>query len=133
MAQQEIADAPGPAEGGHQPISPLRVGLLALQRPAAYFLPLAAALVSLHNIRGLLEATMVHLHRDPNAHVGLASQLVRNSHWLLSSLDLLVKAGTQLTGIAFGCAPGACVLTGHALCACWLSCRPSLLLHCAVR
>ena len=99
----EAHDA-SPDSSSNAPLSPLQVGLLALQRPAAYFLPLAAALVSLRNIRRLLEAVMLHLHKDPQALGGWASHLARNAHWLLSGMDLLVKDGTQLCCIAFGCA-----------------------------
>ncbi|KAK9795966.1 hypothetical protein WJX73_009797 [Symbiochloris irregularis] len=87
----------------HDPtVSPIKIGLMAIQRPAKYFLPLAAGLLCLRNVRRLVEAAMFHLHKDPQAFGGTACKVARQAHWLLSGLDVLVKDGTQLCCIICG-------------------------------
>lgn len=90
------SDAPQP------PKSPLQAGLSALQRPAAYFIPFAATIISLRNIRQLLEAVTIHVQKDPPAVHGLTPHLARNASWMLAGIDLLVREGIQLACIAFG-------------------------------
>ena len=96
------ADIVMPLDGRPTQRSPFQAGILALRQPAAYFVPLAAALVSLVNIRRLLEAITLHVQKDPQNMKGVAGHVARNANWLLTGLDLLVKEGTQLACIAFG-------------------------------
>ena len=101
ISEQE-PDATVSLDGAPVSRSPLQAGMTALQRPAVYFLPLAAALLSLHNVRRLLEAVTLHVQRKPEAVHGLTAHLARHASLVLGGIDLLVRDGTQRACIAFG-------------------------------